>query len=188
MLRQVLPLLLWTGLSAAAPPLLRASFDGSLEATGLAGKIVPEQVVGTATFQPGRFGQAHVGQLSCSAEDGSPGEEKRHFDIEDDEQQRHDIEADVELDPGCPDCRFAALVGRLLLRSRQLGSDQLADQQWRQNQSDASENKEKKVQQQVRHGTFRSRWQKVGNNDGSDQRPSDGANSNGLGSPLTQTG
>ncbi len=66
MLRQVLPLLLWTGLSAAAPPLLRASFDGSLEATGLAGKIVPEQVVGTATFQPGRFGQALlVGEGVC---------------------------------------------------------------------------------------------------------------------------
>ena len=50
------------------------------------------------------------GELRRLAEDGRPREEERHFDVEDDEQQRDDVKPQVELHEARTDRRLAALV------------------------------------------------------------------------------
>src|SRR2546427_9510609 len=55
------------------------------------------------------------GQRAELAEDDRPGQEEHRLHVEDDEDQREDVEADVELDPGRARGVLAALVGGELL-------------------------------------------------------------------------
>ena len=58
------------------------------------------------------------------------GNRKRHFEVENDEQDRDEIEAHVELHARVVEGVEAALVGRELLRVRALvGDDERRDQQ-----------------------------------------------------------
>src|SRR5688572_11946885 len=56
--------------------------------------------------------RTRVAQL---AEDDGPGQQEDRFHVEDDEEQRKDVEADVELHPGRAGRVLAALVGGQLL-------------------------------------------------------------------------
>ena len=59
-----------------------------------------------------------------------PGKQERHLEIEDDEEDRHEIEPDVELHAGVVEGVEAALIGRQLLRiGLRIGDDERRDQQ-----------------------------------------------------------
>ncbi len=92
-----------------------------------------------------------------------PGKQKRHFEIEDDEQQRHQIEAHVELHPRVVERVEAAFVSRQLFRVGVLvGDDERRDQQGAGDQrGERDEDDERQVVgDQTRHaasaGLFRS--------------------------------
>ena len=65
--------------------------------------------------------QVGVHQVRGLAEHRGPGKEERDFDVEDDEQQRHDVEPQVELHEARADRRLAALVDFELFGVRRLG-------------------------------------------------------------------
>jgi hypothetical protein len=70
------------------------------------------------------------------SESDGPGKQERHFEVEDDEQDRHEVEADVELHAGVVEGVEAALVGESFSGSGFLiGDEERGDEQ---GQADAS--------------------------------------------------
>ena len=81
------------------------------------------------------------------AERHRPGKQERHFEIEDDEEDRDEIEAHVELHARIVEGVEAALVGRELLRiGLAIGDDEGRNQQREtDHQGDADEDDERKI-------------------------------------------
>src|SRR5262245_3227359 len=67
--------------------------------------------------------------LDLVAEDGRDRIDERELDVEDHEHERDQVEADVEVDPGRPARRLAALVGAELRWMRVVGTEQLPEPQ-----------------------------------------------------------
>src|SRR5262249_8608157 len=93
--------------------------------------------------------QVGPGQSVRLAEDHGPGEEEDDLHVEDHEQEGHDVEAKIKLDPGTADGRLAAFIDRLLFRVGPGRSNKLAGEQVDEDKADADDEK----QQQVRHQT-----------------------------------
>src|SRR3954465_6014599 len=66
------------------------------------------------------------------AEGNRPREQERHFEVENDKEDRDQIEADVELHAGVIECVESAFIGGELLRIRLLERDQERGNQERQ--------------------------------------------------------
>src|SRR5262249_13173607 len=69
-------------------------------------------------------------------EHDGPGEEERHFNIEDDEEQCHDVIAQIKLHPGAADGRFAALIDGELFRVGPSRPDDTSDDQVNEDEED----------------------------------------------------
>ena len=72
---------------------------------------------------------ARIEQLQGLAVDRGPGKEERDFHVEDDEQQRDDVEPQVELHEARADRRLAALVDFELFGVGRARADEMPDQQ-----------------------------------------------------------
>ena len=103
--------------------------------------------------------QIAPGQLIGFAEDHGPGEEEGDFHVEDHEQQRDHVEAEIELHPGTADGRLAALVDGELFRLRLPRPQEHARHQMHENEADADHQEEQQVDDEqlvlIHEGSYR---------------------------------
>ena len=103
-----------------------------------------------------------------------PGKEERDFDVEDDEQQRDDVEPQVELHEARADRRLAALVDFELFRVRVVRPQEPADQQVDEQEHEAGAGKQGQVGDDgdgCGHSADAVRKSKAGKEKGPQRRP-----------------